>query len=247
MTTYDESFKKRTKNYIYAQETYPNVMKNEFQITLSICDLKPYDKFVNIPADNGLIRKKYLDDTICYIPMEINELFHRITGYILCELNRLPLENKSVDKILTLASLHHFDINDRKKYYNEVKRVLKSNGIFVIGDIVKNSSQEHFLNEFVNNFNSQGHKGIFFSPDDKKLLEKCGFKVEIEYQTYPWKFNSIYEMCDYCKNLFGLDLIKKDEDIINGIKTYLDFYENDDGSCYFMWNLIYFKSTISQK
>jgi len=247
-STYNKTFDNRVKNYIYAQEKYPNVMKNEFEIAIKICELKSNDKFVNIPADNGFLFN-YIDKTIEYIPFEINENFSKETNYKLCKLNNLPLENNSIDKILSLASLHHFNNNDREEFYKEIKRILKvnNNGIFILGDVLKNSKQDKFLNEFVNKYNSNGHQGIFFHENDKFLLEKCGFNViEIEYPKYKWNFTSKDEMCDYCINLFGLDLIISNEDVINGIKTYLDFYENkDDGCCYFIWQLIYFKSTIS--
>jgi SAM-dependent methyltransferase len=245
-STYDETFKNRVQTYIYAQTKYPDVMKNEFETAINMLELQQHQVFVNIPADNGFLKKYINNDTITYVPFETNELFHKYTSFKLCKLNDIPIPNNYVDRILSLASLHHYNEIDRINFYKEIKRILKKeNGLFILADVIKNSPQDHFLNQFVHKYNSNGHQGIFFSPNDKILLEKNGFFVEIEYKKYSWNFNSIDEMCNYCKNLFGLDLIKNNKEILNGIQTYLNFFKNDNCTCYFDWQLIYFKCKIS--
>lgn len=73
----------------------------------------------------------------------------------------IPLKSQSVNKILCLASLHHLNNEERINTYNEFYRILKPNGKLIIADVIKNSNQSIWLNNFVNNYNSNGHNGIF--------------------------------------------------------------------------------------
>ncbi len=86
---------------------------------------------------------------------------------------------------------------------------------------------------------------MFFTNDEQHLLESAGFTVEIFHKEYPWVFDSVENMCDYCINLFGLDKVDRNT-ILDDISTYLNYTVNEDGSCQFMWSLIFFRSTISQ-
>lgn len=240
MFTYNNSFDNRAKTYIYAQKTYPNVMKNEFQIALSHFDFKEDDLFLNIPADIGLI-KNYIPNSIIYKPIELNKVFSDLTGFKYASCDNIPLENDSVDKILSLATLHHFDDIEREKLYKEYLRILKNDGVFVLADVLKGSKQDKWLNEFVDKNNPYGHKGIFWNRNDSKLMEKCGLSVtDVFTENYTWDFDNINSMCDYCKNLFGLKYLSFEE-VLNGIKKYLEFKINKDGTCCFNWTLIYFK------
>jgi hypothetical protein len=233
MDEYNSSFQNRFSKFLYAQKTYPFVMTDEYSTALEMCDLKENDVFINIPADFNSL-EPLLPSNIKYFPFEINKDSSSITKYTFCpSLSNLPFKNQSVDVILCLASLHHFDDSERVKFYNECLRL--SNKL-VIGDVILNSDQDRWLNIFVNQYNSSGHVGHFFSEKDKILLEQCGFNVEVKKVKYKWHFRDENTIVDFCKNLFGLDLATSD-DIKNGIQKYLAL--NSDFS--FDWELIYFK------
>lgn len=235
MNDYNISFNNRYKKFLYAQDKYPNVMIEEYQKALNICNLNENDIFLNIPADYKSF-DKLLHSSIKYIPVEINKNFSSLTNYKLCQdLSNLSFDNQSIDVILSLASLHHFSEEERKKFYKECLRLSKK---LVIGDVIENSLQDKWLNEFVNKNNSCGHKGIFFSEKDIKIIESIGFKVVVQIEKYKWNFINKEEMIDFCKNLFNLDLISDDE-IYEGILKYLK--PTNDNS--FDWELIYFICT----
>lgn len=231
MENYNTSFKDRYKKFLYAQEKYPNVMKNEYLTALKMCNIKSKDVFLNIPADYKCF-ESILPSGIKYIPVEINENFASLTNYKLCkELDKLPFENQSIDVILSLASLHHSSNTERIQFYKECLRLTKQ---LVIGDVIKGSKQDYWLNEFVNKNNSAGHKGMFFSEDDAKLIKNVGFNVSTKRISYTWNFKNKDEMIDFCKNLFNLDLIDNNS-IYDGIKKYLNLNGNS-----FCWELLYF-------
>jgi SAM-dependent methyltransferase len=241
---YIESFKKRYQKYLYAVNTYPNVMENEFKIAYEMMRVEDNNVILNIPAAGSDIKKYIYNNNVVYHEFETSPNFSSL-GYNLCQFDNIPLEDKSVDRIIVLASFHHVFIEDRPKIYQEFKRILKDDGLFIMGDVIKDSKQDKWLNEFVNKWNSKGHKGIFFNllnNDDINLLKKCGFSVEVYKKKYTWDFKDEKEMIDFVINLFGLDLIERDN-LINYIKEYLD-YNNDGNKCWFDWELVYFISKI---
>lgn len=241
---YINSFEKRYKKYLYAVNKYPKVMDNEFKIACEMMRIEDNNVILNIPCAGTDLKRYIFNNNIKYHEFETSPDFASM-GYNLCSYNSIPLEDKSVDRIIVLASFHHVPIGERLEIYKEFKRILKNDGLFVIGDVIKNSKQDKWLNEFVNKWNSKGHKGFFFDFNDKEILEDSGFCVEVYTKKYKWNFNNEEEMKDFTINLFGLDLIDKN-DITNYTNYVKEFLNYDSNDCSFDWELIYFISKISQ-
>lgn len=249
MNDHDKRFSNdKANNYIYAQSTYPYVMKNEFEAALELLKDKLQNEivFVNIPGDILFDRYLPVENRIEYIPYEFNDTFANMLNTKCMSTDSIDLPDKKADIILSIAGLHHFNDDERLSFYKECKRVLKPDGVLLIGEVLKGSAQDKWLNEYVNAYNSNGHKGIFFDDIEANMLEDVGFNVEIKYVEYTWDFDSVESMCDYCINLFGLDKIYSISFLRKGIKNYLDYSVNDDLSCQFSWGLVYFKSTIAR-
>ena len=238
---YINSFRNRCQKYMYAIKTYPHVMKEEFYNAYDMLNIKNLSgiSILNIPAA-GIELGTYIGDNNYYYNYETSPDFAKL-GFNYCKYTDIPLKDNSMDRIIVLASLHHVEIENRINVYKEFKRLLKHNGYLIIGDVIKNSKQDRWLNEFVNKWNSKGHNGLFFDKDDSKMLEECGFIVNTKIKKYNWNFNNQDEMVDFILNLFGLDLLSEKKEkikIINDVKEYLDYFENKDGSCGFKWELI---------
>jgi SAM-dependent methyltransferase len=231
---YDKVFDNRALEYSYAVKTYPNVLVNELSIAACMVDANAYDVIVNIPGACVDI-SKYLPNTVIYKPYETNKVFADIQGIPYSANFDIPEPNNSVDKVLSLASLHHSTDEERIQFYKTVHRCLKSNGKLIIGDVYVNSHQDKWLNEFVNKYN--GHNGKFWSEDDKNLM--TGFDVKTIIKHYNWTFSSKNEMIDFCRHLFGLKNAS-DLEIADGLKKYLASSDTE-----FNWSLIYFVGTKS--
>lgn len=237
---YTNSFENRANSYNYAINKYPTVLKNEFKTTIKLCNIKSTDIILNILAGGTPLNSYFTTKPYKYKEYEINSKFN----IELCTLDNIPERDNTIDTIITLASLHHMNNNERSMYYKECYRILKRNtGKLIIGDVIEGSNEAKWLNEFVNKYNSKGHIAQFFSNNDKKLFEENGFIVELEIKSYPWVFETEDILVDFCKNLFGLDLATY-EQILDGIKVYLNpIYTANN--ILINWSLIYFISRKS--
>ena len=214
-------------------DNYSKCLNSEFFTASYFLDLQFGDTFLNFAA-GGIPMNEFIPNNINYLPIEINSSFASLYNYPLCTYNSLPYLDNSIDKILVLASFHHASQQDRINFYKESLRILKKNGKLVIADVIKDSLQDKWLNEFVNKYNSLGHTGIFMNQDDIDLMKKSGFNNVSYYEVeYAWVFSSEFEMIDFTKHLFNLDLAD-DKTILDGIRSYFG------NQLKFPWKLAYF-------
>lgn len=204
---YTLSFTNRAKNYVDAVKEYPSAFEEEFKTAVDMLQLEANDILLNIPC-GGIYLETLIPALVQYNKLEISDDFAKLENVNKCSLFDIPYKNESVTKIINLACLHHLSLEERKVFYNESFRILKSEGLLVIGDVLSNSKQDVWLNQIVNKYNSKGHNGTFFTERDSQLIESCGFKVVCTLKTYSWNFSSDEEMVAFFKKLMNLDLLE---------------------------------------
>ena len=235
---YYNTFIKRANAYSYAVNTYPRVMDNEFKTAVDVCNIQLTDVIINIPAACVPLDMYFQVHPKRYIEYETNKSFAERVNIQYCSFFNIPEPDETINKIISIASLHHVSVTERDIFYKECRRLLHQNGQLIIGDVQDASKECIWLNKFVNTYNSSGHHGLFWSEADRNLLEENGFVVDIQLKTYPWIFDTKEAMIDFCKNLFGLDKAT-DAEIDNGIQTYLQpVYINN--TYMIEWHLLYF-------
>lgn len=233
---YLNSFTNRAHSYLQAMQKYPNALDNEFLVAISMLELLPDDVLLNIPA-GGVPVDKYLDPrlNITYIPFDTHTEFSS-SEIPVCTWSNIPIESHSVDKIICLASLHHLTTEERNCAYTEFHRVLKPHGKLVIGDVINGSDQAKWLDNFVDVYNSNGHKAEFFDERDAYQIELNKFSVTTSRQSYNWFFDTERDAKTFIKLLFGLDLLDdSDPQLLTGLQDILHY---DMGTI--PWQLIYF-------
>lgn len=141
----------------------------------------------------------------------------------------LRFDDASVDVVLCLAALHHV-FPGREAFYRECRRILTDNGRLVIGDVAQGSNADRFLSEFVHERSPEGHVARFFREDiDAPEIESSGFRVtHWEQRDYTWSFPDRRTAVAFCRGLFRLGAAP-DEDIEDGLASYLGLAEGDDG------------------
>lgn len=232
---YLTSFTNRAHSYSNAIELYNNVLDEEIITAINNLQLKKDDVLLNVFA-GGIPIDKYINKelNIKYLAFDMHKDFI-VDSIQKFTFDKIPLESNSVNKIICLATLHHLNIYERNILYNEFYRVLLPDGMLVIADVICNSPQAKWLNEFVDKYNTNGHKGLFFTANDSKLIEKNGFNVDIYIENYNWNFQDEKNLLHFCRLLFGLNLCNDDDILLKSIKKYLHYI---DGKI--PWKLIYF-------
>ena len=214
---YNDYFIKRIARYQYAINTYPNTMRDERNEALNRLDLFDGCKSLDL-GNSGLMDFMNID----------------------FEFKKLPFEDKLFDRIVIMAVLHHISVENREVLYNECMRILKPGGKLIVSDVIKDSKQDYWLNTVVNEYNSIGHKGLFFDKSDEGLFRRVGFDVRSDVASYFWYFNNKAELEDFVTNLFGMDLAGSVYDIVD---QHLGLSTHGEEGFKFEWQLMYFIAT----
>lgn len=162
---------------------------------------------LDVPAGGGCLRN-YLNNerysSVGYSGFDFSKGFVKQSPIKLCTESHIPAEDSHFDAAVCLAALHH--VEDRVGFFVELLRTLKTGGQLLVGDVMSDSKEAVFLNCFVNDWNSLGHKGDFLCFDrDVPLLQKVGFSTKTMIKNYLWSFDSEAACHDYLRLLFALD------------------------------------------
>ena len=208
---YVDIFEARGDLYNEAAEIAPHAREIERQMLIDLLDIQPDDVVCDAPAGGG-----YLADSIgalvadptqvvCVEPsvtfaQKIDPTF---TSHV-APLDALPLDDGSMDRVGSLAGLHH--LRDKATFFAEAFRVLKPGGLVAIADVVVGTPSAEFLNGAVDRYTSTGHRGEFLNENEcATLLSAVGFEqVAEEHRKFHWEFGSMDELVTYCKVLFGM-------------------------------------------
>ncbi|MEQ9466746.1 MAG: methyltransferase domain-containing protein [Ekhidna sp.] len=212
MQGYEEIFNQRGKSYHLAMEKYPHARDEEFYAAIKRLQQRSGSVILDLPAGGGYL-KQHLRTGVNYLAYDFSGEFNdNHAGIKKCKESKVDLQDESVDEIVSLAALHH--IVARREFYSEMHRVLKPGGQLIIGDAVKDSKLDSFLNGFLDRWNSMGHHGNFIKSEDLMEMKQAGFQVEMKVDEYYWNFNTQKEAIDFFRLLFCLDLNPPDHEVV---------------------------------
>jgi len=243
-SAYRAIFQKRGHLYHQAMTVYPHTRAEEFHHIVRVADMKDGDIVCDIPSGGGYLRN-FVDRTTSLLHIETSEVFADLcrdngaSNVLLGTLGNIPLTTASVDVVISLAALHHIDEKDR--FFYESHRILRQGGTLTIADVRAGSAVSEFLDGFVNEHNTMGHKGNYIHADTQEEIERCGFTVkESSLIPFHWEFDSPQAMGKFCQLLFGID--KADvAQVVEGIRKHLG-YSAESNACRMNWELLFIKA-----
>lgn len=244
MSKYRDIFDTRGKSYNQAEVICPRAREKERQLLIERLDLRGDELICDAPAGGGYLSNgiaalpQFQGKVICVEPSPsfaaaIDKRFQRV----LCELDDLALDDEHVDRIGSLAGIHH--LSDKRAFFSEAFRILRPGGRFVIADVRTDTPSATFLNDAVDRLTVTGHDGMFLRDGElTALLTQAGFdQADEQFCQYRWTFPSQDTLVTYCKALFGLE--KADEtQVLKEITGAFDIFEDKKGT-HLPWSLIY--------
>lgn len=228
--SYRDIFELRGQLYHQAMRTYQDVRKQEFLSVIAQADLAPNMIVVDVPSGGAYI-SRYVAD-IELVGMEVSHSFAELAALndqkvILYENDRFPLKADSVDRILSIAGLHH--VEDKRAIFSEMLRITKPRGRLVLADVAEDSYVRRFLDDFVGRYCETGHSGWYFGDATRKELREVGLDIVGDRPlNYLWCASDVNQLAEFCRLLFGMT--KADTaTVARGIVDYLGIQELDYG------------------
>jgi SAM-dependent methyltransferase len=125
---------------------------------------------------------------------------------MVASLDRLEVEDGSVDLAISLASFHH--VPHKGIVMREVRRALRPGGHFLIADVAEGTPTQRFFDNVVRHHCSTGHDFDFLdTPWAGILAERAGMVLLASGVKHTdWRFQSESDMLGFVGNLLGLDL-----------------------------------------
>ncbi len=234
MHDYSEIFNARAKQYHLAMQMFPKARDAEFLALLQDLPATAID-LLDVPAGGGYLAR-YLQSHLQLTSCDFSEGFVE-TGIPLASPQTLPYATEAFDAVLSLTGLHHISRENQNAFLRESHRVLRSKASFLVGEVLRGSPMDAFLNDFVHRHNSQGHSGDFFDEGFKLQLAAAGFEqISMCVRTYIWQFADVDSMLCYCKKMFGIDKAS-DSELDKGLREYVHYRQTQNGTVQLPWQL----------
>lgn len=206
---YEAIFTARGHAYHEAMTRWPDARAEELRLLLDRLDPQPGELLLDAPAGGGYLAS-WLPAGVRYLAIEpAQPFFERCpTGpdrrRLQNPLDKIALPDGSVDVVASLAGLHHAP--DVDAIFAELVRVLRPGGRLGVADVRAGSAPGRFLNGFVNEHNSLGHRGAFFGADLAERLRAAGL-VDVVDAAVPlrWRFVDVDALVGFIERLFGID------------------------------------------
>jgi len=237
---YKQIFDQRGQLYHRAMEALPACRAEEFLSVIGEADIAPGMTVIDAPSGGAYLADHLSGVTL--VGLESSPAFaalakERAEAVLLVDDNTFPIADASVDRVLSIAGLHH--IEDKTGFFAEVRRVLKPGGRAVLADVAENSPVRRFLDDFVGAYNETGHSGWYFDTATRGELQGAGLKVVRERPLrFRWHAPDRRQLADFCRTLFGM--VRTDNaTVAEGISRYLGFHETP-GDCALNWELFCF-------
>lgn len=207
--SYQDIFDLRGERYHAAMRRCPLARLEELTLLPQAVGIRAGETLIDAPAGGGYLAG-VLDPAVDYIAVEPTHSFfercpqgdrrRRLRG----ELKSIPLPDCCADAAVSLAGLHHE--TDVLAVFSELFRLLRPGGRFAMADVASGSPPDTFLNDFVDRYNSNGHRGVFFDEAVADALGRTGLAaVRIERRDIGWQFNNEAELLAFVRDLFGID------------------------------------------
>jgi len=242
--SYLTTFEARGDLYNDAARVDPQARESERALLIEYLRVERSHRVLDAPAGGGFLAdglKAQVSDTRQIVCVEPSARFAQgLSPDYQCHvapLHALPLPDGSVERVGSLAGLHHLE--DKRPFFGEAWRVLRPGGVFALADAMEGTPVAAFLNGPVDRLTQTGHDGRFLRQGEAaNLLRTVGFTDVVEHHRgCPWRFASRVAMARYCRLLFGM-VLADEKTVADELARHFRI-ESDHHSTRLPWSLVY--------
>lgn len=205
---YEQSFLERGRDYDAAMLAWPDARREEFECAIRLAGLAGGERVIDVPAGGGYLAR-YLPAGCAWFGHEPCASFLRGGARAADSMLPLPWTDGFADVAISVAGVHHMD--DKRPLFEEIHRVLRPAGRFVLADVHRDSAVARFLDDFAGRYIPTGHVGSYLDERTPVELADAGFEVlQAQRRNYHWWFPDRRALAAFCSGLFGLSGVDED-------------------------------------
>jgi len=218
----NQNEEERWENYRLANSRFPHVRQIELMKQLELTNPQIGETIAEVGTGNGyltfelaksvgksgrIITHDYQKSNLDFVERMNQNRFpittiHQSLDY------KLEISDESIDRVSSIATLHHYDdrLNNtgttgRQRVLNEFYRALKDGGTLIIGDVAHGTAPQRYFDAIDNPkyCNPRGHPHDFLDENlARKLCEDAGFEaITFEIKRVPWVFDDEEQAKNY--------------------------------------------------
>lgn len=251
----------RWENYRLANTKFPRVRAKELARQLELTNPQKGETIAEVGTGNGyltfalahkvgkngrIFTYDYQKSNIDFVNEHNKKrlpitTIHQATDY------DFELANESVDKISSIATLHHYDnrstgtgTKGREKAIREFYRILKKGGKLIIGDVAHGTASQRHFDSIDNPIDCapSGHPHDFLTEKlARELCENAGFNnIKWNIEQVPWEFESEEQAQRFLHTIHNAKCSPKES--FEHAKKKLRWWK-EDNKFYLEWELFY--------
>lgn len=162
-------------------------------------------------------------------------------GITITDFSLSGIERNYYDAVFCVTPIHHATDHEIIEFLNASFACLKKDGLLIIGEVLRDSKEAYFLDEFVNAYTLNGHKGNYPDIYFTKKIQQAGFSnCNYEVLRYPWIFESKIDTLNCISQVLGLEkldqafLFKSLDKFLGITKVNTKYHLN--------WGLVFFEA-----
>jgi len=247
------TFNERVHEYDEAMRMDPQARRNEIERIVKLSDIDFHHEILEIGVATGALTKKIAEVVkkgVVYA-CDVSENAIRMLAKenigdnvkLIHTKNcgQISIKSGSLDRVISLGAFHHIPDEERLDVFKECARVLKTDGLLIIADVMAKSTTQKFFDQVVDLYSKTGHKHNFFDYKSiKNYLSMASFELlNFSHEYSPWKFKSESDLMEFIHKFFSIKISK--EMVFTFTEECLGVRENNS-SIELGWNLMFIKA-----